>query len=206
MILAVLLVLLFRFVAPPSNIYQFSEARRLGGIQREWVSIDDLPAYIPLSAAAAEDADFCTHWGFDISAIRDAWQGGARRGGSTIPQQTAKNVFLWQGRSWIRKGLEAGFTVLIEALWPKRRIIEVYLNVAEFDTGVFGIEAAARHHFGVPAAQLSRTQAARLMAVLPDPKGRSAVRPSAFTQRRTRAIASGAQTLAADGRGACVLP
>ena len=201
----VLLVLLFRFVAPPTNFYQFSEARRLGGIAREWVSINDLPAFIPLSAAAAEDADFCAHWGFDLSAIRDAWQGGARRGGSTISQQTAKNVFLWQGRSWARKGLEAGFTVLIEALWPKRRIVEVYLNVAEFDTGVFGIQAAARHHFGVPAAQLSRTQAARLMAVLPDPKGRSAVRPSAFTQRRTRVIDSGAQTLAADGRGACMM-
>ncbi|MHA3979551.1 monofunctional biosynthetic peptidoglycan transglycosylase [Halovulum sp. GXIMD14794] len=203
--LVLLIVLLFRFAAPPTNLYQFSEAHRLGGIEREWVSIDDLPTFIPLSAAAAEDADFCAHWGFDLSAIRDAWAGGARRGGSTISQQTAKNVFLWQGRSWVRKGLEAGFTVLIEALWPKRRIVEVYLNVAEFDTGVFGIEAAARHHFGVPAAQLSRTQAARLMAVLPDPKGRSAVRPSAFTQRRTRVIVSGAQTLAADGRGACMI-
>jgi len=205
LLLVVLLVLALRFVAPPTNYYQWSEARRLGGIQRDWVSLSDLPDHIPLSAAAAEDANFCAHWGFDLAAIRNAWQGGARRGGSTISQQTAKNVFLWQGRSWTRKGLETGFTALIEVLWPKRRIIEIYLNVAEFDTGVFGIEAAARHHFGVPAAQLSRTQAARLMAVLPDPKGRSAVRPSAFTQRRTKVIVSGAQTLAADGRGACMM-
>ncbi|MSU91577.1 monofunctional biosynthetic peptidoglycan transglycosylase [Rhodobacteraceae bacterium 2CG4] len=202
--LAVLAVLLLRFVAPPTNLYQIAEARRLGGIQRQWVPLSELPAQVPLAAAAAEDAGFCGHWGFEPAAIRDAWAGGARRGGSTISQQTAKNVFLWQGRSWLRKGLEAGFTVLIEALWPKRRIMEVYLNVAEFDTGVFGIEAAARHHFGVPAAQLSPAQAARLMAVLPDPKGRSAVRPSGFTRQRTQSIAAGAQTLAADGRGACL--
>ena len=194
-----------RFINPPINYYQAQEWRRLGEIRRDWVDMDTLPAMIPLSAAAAEDANYCVHWGIDLDAVRDAFEGGARRGGSTISQQTAKNVFLWQGRSWVRKGLEAGFTVMIETLWGKRRIMEVYLNVAEFDTGVFGIEAAAWHHFSVPARALSRTQAARLMAVLPDPKGRSAVRPSAFTQRRTRVIVAGAETLAADGRGACLL-
>lgn len=201
-----LTVVLLRFVNPPTNLYQISESRRLGGIERgAWADLGSLPAFVPLSAAAAEDANFCVHAGFDFAAIRAALSEGASRGGSTISQQTAKNVFLWQARSWVRKGLEAGFTLLIEAVWPKARIMEVYLNVAEFDTGVFGIEAAAQHHFGVPAAGLSRTQAARLMAVLPDPKGRSAVRPGAREQRRAGRIAAGAETLAADGRGACLL-
>uniref|UniRef100_UPI003D1065DB transglycosylase domain-containing protein n=1 Tax=Altererythrobacter sp. TaxID=1872480 RepID=UPI003D1065DB len=117
---------------------------------------------------------------------------GATRGASTISQQTAKNVFLWQGRSWVRKGLEAALTPVIELLWGKRRIMEVYLNVAEFDEGVFGVGAAARHYFGVAAGDLTPAQAARLMAVLPDPKDRSASRPSAGVQRRARAISAGA--------------
>ena len=199
-------VLAFRVFAPPINVYQAEEALRLGGIRAAWVSLSDLPAHVPLSAAAAEDSGFCGHWGFDLAAIRAALGEGARRGGSTISQQTAKNVFLWQNRSWLRKGLEAGFTVLIEATWPKRRIMEVYLNIAEFDTGVFGIEAAARHHFGVPAKALTPAQAARLMAVLPDPKGRSAIAPGPRLQARARSIAAGARTLARDGRGACVHP
>lgn len=192
-----------RLVDPGLNIYQAQEIQRLGGIERQWVALDSLPEHVALSAVAAEDAKFCRHWGFDFAAIRAALEDGARRGGSTISQQTAKNVFLWQERSWIRKGMEAGFTMLIEAMWGKRRIIEIYLNVAEFDTGVFGIEAAARHHFGVTAAQLSPAQAARLMAVLPDPQGRSAVQPSPFTQRRTQQIVRGARDLASTGEGAC---
>ncbi|WP_232822953.1 monofunctional biosynthetic peptidoglycan transglycosylase [Oceanibium sediminis] len=204
LLLAALLVLVLRFVNPPANIYQLSEARRLGGITRAWVDLDTLPAHVALSAAAAEDANFCVHHGFDLDAIRAALAGGGRRGASTISQQTAKNVFLWPARSWLRKGMEAGFTLLIEGIWPKHRIMEVYLNVAEFDTGVFGIEAAARHHFGIGAAELSRTQAARLMAVLPDPKGRSAVRPAARELSRAAQIAAGARTLDADGRGACL--
>ena len=146
-VVVVLLVAALRFLNPPLNVYQAQEWGRLGGIEKEWVALDTLPAFVPLSAAAGEDADFCTHWGFDFDAIREALEDGASRGASTISQQTAKNVFLWHGRSWLRKGLEAGFTVLIEAIWGKRRIIEVYLNVAEFDEGVFGIEAAAQHHF-----------------------------------------------------------
>lgn len=200
----IVLVLILRFVAPPTNIYQWQEARRLGPLKKEWVALDTLPAHVSLAAIAAEDSKFCSHWGFDLAAIRAALADGARRGGSTISQQTAKNVFLWQGRSWVRKGLEVGFTGLIEALWGKHRILEVYLNVAEFDTGVFGIEAAARHHFGVPAARLSPAQAAVLMAVLPDPKGRSAIAPSAATERRSAQIAAGARTLAAQARGGCI--
>ncbi|MEM8788385.1 MAG: monofunctional biosynthetic peptidoglycan transglycosylase [Pseudomonadota bacterium] len=199
-------IALLRVVPPPINYYQFSESRRLGGIQKTWVPLAGLPAHVPLSAAAAEDANFCVHWGIDVAALRAAWADGARRGGSTISQQTAKNVFLWPARSWLRKGLEAGFTGAIELTWGKRRIMEVYLNVAEFDTGVFGIEAAARHHFGVGAADLSRDQTARLMAVLPDPKGRSAINPGPRLRARARQIASGAQTLASDGRGACLMP
>lgn len=200
-----LIVVALRFINPPMNFYQWQESRRLGAIEREWVALYALPDHIALSAAAAEDANFCVHHGFDFAAIRAAIEAGAKRGGSTISQQTAKNVFLWQKRSWIRKGMEAGFTGLIELYWPKKRIMEIYLNVAEFDTGVFGIEAAAYHHFGLPAAELSRNQVARLMAVLPDPKGRSAVAPSGAMQRRAAQIARGAETLAEDGRGACVM-
>ena len=156
---------------------------------------------------AAEDARFCDHWGFDFAAIREAIEarkGGRVRGASTISQQVAKNVFLWHGRSWVRKGLEVGFTLLIEAIWPKRRIIEVYLNTAEFAPGVFGAEAAARHHFGREASALTADQAARLAAVLPAPKTRSAAAPSDFVRRRAAAIRDGAATLQAQGRDGCV--
>lgn len=196
-------VLLFRFVNPPLNAYQYSEYKRLGPLKREWVPMDQIAPVMARSVVAAEDANFCDHRGFDFEAIRDALRGGARRGGSTITQQVAKNVYLWHGRSYLRKGLEAGITPLIEALWPKRRILEVYLNIAEFDTGVFGIEAAAKHHFGVPASQLSAAQAARLAVVLPSPKKRSAIRPTAYLKGRARLAQSGAATILADGRADC---
>lgn len=158
------------------------------------------------SAVAAEDADFCRHRGFDLAGIRAALADEDRlRGGSTISQQVAKNVFLWPARSWLRKGLEAGFTLLIELAWPKRRIIEVYLNVAEFGSGVFRVEAAARRYWGTSAAELGPQRAARLMAVLPDPKGRSPVSGTRFIASRGVAIASGAGTIRADGRAACFL-
>lgn len=203
--LAAVLVILFAFVAPPTTPYMLAEAYRLEGLKKQWVDLENLPPHVPASAVAAEDANFCLHWGFDMSAIRDAVASGARRGGSTISQQTAKNVFLWQGRSWFRKLLEAGLTPAIELVWSKHRIVEVYLNVAEFDEGVFGIEAAAQHYFGIPAAKLSTTQAARLAAVLPNPKGRSATKPTQFVQGRARAIRNGAETIRADGRADCFL-
>ena len=152
---------------------------------------------------AAEDANFCEHWGFDIRAIRAAIAQGGNRGASTISQQTVKNVYLWHGRSWVRKVMEAAMTPLVEALWSKRRILEVYLNVAEFDEGVFGVEAAARHYFGVGPEDLSGTQAARLAAILPNPKGRSARNPSSFVRKRAAQILDGAATIRADGRAAC---
>jgi monofunctional biosynthetic peptidoglycan transglycosylase len=200
------IVVLLRWVNPPPTFYMLSEWRRLGGIERDWVDLATLPDRVPLSAMAAEDAGFCGHRGFDIEGIRAALADRDRlRGGSTISQQVAKNVFLWQGRTWLRKGLEAGFAVVIELAWPKRRIMEVYLNHAEFGEGVFGVEAAARHYWGIGAAELGPQRAARLMAVLPAPKARSPVSGSGWIARRGAAIRSGAETLAADGRGACVL-
>lgn len=193
----------FRFVAPPQGIYMRMEAARLDGIDRQWVAMPAISPHLARAVVAAEDANFCRHWGFDMGAIRAAIEDGASRGASTISQQTVKNVFLWQGRSWPRKALEAAITPLAEAAWPKRRMLEIYLNVAEFDTGVFGAEAAAQHHFGVPAAKLTPAQSALLAAALPAPQKRSVVRPSAWMQRRAAAIRAGAATIAADGRDAC---
>ena len=197
------LVLLFSFIAPPINIYQLSESVRLGSIDREWRDWDDIAPVMGRAAVAAEDANFCDHWGFDMAAIRAAINQGGSRGASTISQQVAKNVFLWHGRSWIRKAMEAGITPAIELVWSKQRILEVYLNIAEFDEGVFGVQAAAQHYFGVNARDLTALQAARLAAVLPDPKSRSASKPSDFVRKRTRQIMSGAETIKADGRSAC---
>jgi len=198
-----LLILLFSFLPPPINLYQISEAWRLGGIDKDWVSWDEIAPVMGRSAVAAEDANFCNHWGFDMAAIRLAIAEGSNRGASTISQQLVKNVFLWHGRSWLRKAMEGVLTPVVELVWSKQRMLEVYLNVAEFDEGVFGVQAAAQHHFGVDAKDLTALQAARLAAVLPDPKGRSAVDPSSFVRERTRSIISGAETIAADGRSAC---
>lgn len=197
------LILLFSFVNPPGGFYQMSEAVRLGSVQRDWVDWDEIAPVMGRAAVAAEDANFCLHWGFDMAAIRAAAAGGGNRGASTITQQVVKNVFLWHGRSWIRKAAEALLTPVVEMVWSKQRILEVYLNIAEFGEGVFGIEAAARADFGVPASKLTPTQAARLAAVLPDPKGRSADNPGPFVRRRSGQILSGAETIRADGRDAC---
>jgi monofunctional biosynthetic peptidoglycan transglycosylase len=197
------LILVFALVPPPINLYQIAEAWRLGGIEKDWVGWDEIAPVMGRSAVAAEDANFCNHWGFDMAAIRLAIEEGSNRGASTISQQVAKNVFLWQGRSWPRKAMEALLTPAVELIWTKRRILEVYLNVAEFDEGVFGVQAAARHYFGVDARELSATQAARLAAVLPNPKQYDAANPSAFVKKRARQIAAGAETIAADGRSAC---
>lgn len=198
-----LLILLFSFLPPPGNLYQWSESWRLGGIRREWVNWQDIAPAMGRSVVAAEDANFCLHWGFDIQAIRDAIDKGANRGASTISQQVVKNVFLWQNRSWVRKAMEAILTPVVELMWSKQRILEVYLNEAEFAEGVFGVQAAAQTLFGVDARDLSPTQAARLAAVLPSPKTYSAKNPGAYVRARARQIISGAETIAADGRAAC---
>ncbi|WP_212523079.1 monofunctional biosynthetic peptidoglycan transglycosylase [Actibacterium sp. MT2.3-13A] len=202
-LLAVAVMLLFRFVDPPITHTIWAEQRRLGSVDRQWVPADEIAPVALRAIVAAEDANFCAHWGFDMGAIRDAIEAGARRGGSTISQQTVKNVFLWQGRSWPRKALEALLTPLMEALWPKRRILEVYVNVAEFGEGVFGIEAAAHRYFGVAPGALSAAQAARLAVVLPNPKGRDAANLPEALRRRAAQVMDGAATIRADGRSSC---
>ncbi len=202
-IAVVALVVLGAAVNPPTNLYMLSEARRLGKVEQEWVPLADIAPTMVRSAVAAEDANFCDHWGFDLAAIKLAIAQGSSRGASTISQQTVKNVYLWQGRSWVRKAMETSITPLMEAVWSKRRIIEVYLNVAEFDEGVFGVGAASRHYFGVAASELSDVQAARLAAILPSPKTRSASNPSKFVRKRAAQVRDGAATIRADGRAAC---
>ena len=205
-VLAATLMLLYRAVPPPTTPYILSEGVRLGGIAREWVPLEEIAPALALSVVAAEDVNFCRHWGFDMDAIRAALEDGGQRGASTISQQTVKNVLLWQGRSWLRKGLEAGLTPLSELIWPKRRILELYLNVAEMGPGVFGAQAAARHWFGVDASELTPAQAARIAAILPAPRRRSASNPGAFVKRRADAIADGAATIRRDDRSACFAP
>lgn len=197
------LVLVFSVVPPPPGIYMSAEAARLGEVKRKWVALEDFSDVMARSVVAAEDANFCLHNGIDFDALRDAIEDGGRRGASTLTQQVAKNVFLWHDRSMFRKGLEAGFALLIELLWTKERIVEVYLNVAEFDAGVFGAAAGAKHYFGAKPDRITRLQAARLAAILPNPKRRSASRPTSFVKSRTRAIISGADTILADGRADC---
>jgi len=202
-VLVLLVVIAHSRLNPTLTYYMWSEEQRLGEIDRHWVGIDNVAPVMGRSIVAAEDANFCTHWGFDMDAIRAALEDGGRRGGSTITQQVVKNVYLWHGRSYGRKALEALLTPLVETFWSKRRILEVYMNVAEFDEGIFGVEAAARHYFGVGPHKLTPLQAARLAAVLPAPQSWSASQPSAYVRRRTGSIMDGAATIAADGRAAC---
>lgn len=202
-LLLVLWVASYRWIDPPTTPYIWSESARLGGVERVWVDIDTMAEVLPRAAVAAEDANFCLHWGFDVDAIREAIEAGANRGASTISQQVVKNAFLWQGRSWPRKALEAGLTPLMELFWPKRRILEVYLNIAEFDEGVFGVEMAARGYFGRGASAVTARQAGLLAAVLPNPKERDAAAPTSFLSRRANSVADGAATIRADGRAAC---
>jgi monofunctional biosynthetic peptidoglycan transglycosylase len=206
-LVAMLWAAAYAVLNPPVTVLMIAERARLGAIERDWRPLDAISPHLARAVVAAEDARFCDHHGFDLAAIRAAQarnaEGGRLLGASTIPMQTAKNVFLWPARSWLRKGLEAGFTVLIEALWGKRRILEVYLNVAEFGEGVFGAEAAARRWFRKPAADLGPREAARLAAILPSPRTRNPARPGAGVERRARAIEAGARTLRAEGRDAC---
>ena len=197
------LIVLFAVVPPPTNIYQMQEGWRRGSVDRDWVAWDDIAPVMARSVVAAEDANFCLHWGFDMAAIRLAVAEGSSRGASTLSQQVVKNVFLWQGRSWLRKAMEAVLTPLVELVWSKQRILEVYLNVAEFGEGVFGVQAAAQHYFGVNAADLTATEAARLAAALPDPRDRNPADPSSSLRKRAAQVVAGAETIAADGRSAC---
>ena len=204
-LMSLLLVTLYRFVRPPVTMTMLLDAN---GITKDWTSLDAIDPDMARAAIAAEDGKFCSHHGFDVDAIAKAAMhnasGGRIRGGSTISQQTAKNVFLWQGGGFVRKGLEAWFTVLIEAIWGKRRIMEVYLNVAETGIGTYGVEAGAHRYFRHGADRLSRAEAARIAAVLPLPKKRAAVAPSGFTRRYGDSIAARIGVVQRDGLDACV--
>ncbi|OEC35092.1 monofunctional biosynthetic peptidoglycan transglycosylase [Pseudomonas cuatrocienegasensis] len=193
-----LLVLVLRWVPPPGSalmverkIESWIDGKPID-LQRTWVSWDALPDDLKMAVIAAEDQKFAEHWGFDVAAIQAALAhnqaGGSVRGASTLSQQVAKNLFLWSGRSWLRKGIEVWFTGLVELLWPKQRILEVYLNSAEWSEGVFGAEAAAHHHFNTGASYLSARQASLLAAVLPNPREWSASRPSAYVNQRANWI------------------
>lgn len=193
-LLSVVLVLAMRWVPPVGSALMVERKVQswVSGtpidLQRSWQPWERMSDDLKIAVIAGEDQKFSSHWGFDVGAIRAAFahneQGGSIRGASTLSQQVAKNLFLWSGRSYVRKGLEAWFTTLIEVLWPKQRILEVYLNTVEWGSGVFGAQAAAQYHFGVNAANLSRQQASQLAAVLPNPRNWSASRPSPYVARR----------------------
>ncbi|WP_201276885.1 monofunctional biosynthetic peptidoglycan transglycosylase [Microbulbifer sp. ALW1] len=189
--LSVLLVLALRWIDPPSSMVMQHWQQDSGQIARHsWQPINKISPNLQMAVIAAEDQKFPHHYGFDLDSLQKALTENRKRtrGASTITQQTAKNLFLWNGRSYLRKGLEAWFTLLMETLWSKERILEVYLNIAEFGEGVYGAEAAARHHFGSSAQHLSRWQSGLLAAVLPSPKRMSAGRPSAYVQSRASTI------------------
>ncbi len=201
-------VLIHSILPPPMTLLMAQRSLDGEGLDYRWRSLEDISPRLVAAVIAAEDARFCAHKGFDFEAIEEALraneQGRRMRGGSTISQQTAKNVFLWPGRDWLRKGLEAGYTVLIETVWGKRRIMEVYLNVAEMGPGVYGAEAAARHWFGKSASDLSSREAARLAAILPSPRRYNAGSPGPYVRRRASRVQAAASTVRNEGLAACV--
>lgn len=206
---SVLWVLLYRFVDPPITFTQLGDAIGGNGATRQRMGIERIDRNMVRAVIAGEDSKFCRHNGFDREAIEQAWRRnqagrGVIRGGSTISQQTAKNAFLWQGGGFFRKGLEAWFTLLIETLWSKRRIMEVYLNVAETGIGTYGANAGAMRYFGHDASRLSRQEAARIAAVLPLPKRREAIAPGGFTRRYGNIIAVRMASVERDGLDDCV--
>ncbi len=207
-IFSVLWVALYRIVPVPITWPMARDAIAGKHIERHWVQLTHISPAMPRAAIGAEDARFCVHDGFDFEAMEAAAErnanGGKLRGGSTISQQTAKNAFLWPGRSYIRKGLEAWFTLLIENIWGKTRIMEVYLNIAEMGPGIYGVEAAAQHYFHVPAAALTTAQAARIAAILPQPIKRDAAAPSRYVQRYSNRIAKRARVVGNEGIDSCI--
>jgi monofunctional biosynthetic peptidoglycan transglycosylase len=206
---SILWVLAYRFVNPPITFTQIGDLVAGNGAQREWMAIDRIDRDMVRAVIAGEDSKYCSHDGFDRQAIeaamrRNARGGGVIRGGSTISQQTAKNAFLWQGGGFFRKGLEAWFTLLIENLWDKRRIMEVYLNVAETGIGTYGVNAGAKRYFGHDASRLTTTEAARIAAVFPLPKRRQAIGPTGFTRRYGNMITARMAVVRRDGLDICI--
>ena len=203
--LSLALVVAYRFVPVPVTATMLMDEN---GMTRDWEPLSRIDRNMVSAVIAGEDGKFCSHSGFDREAIEQAiernQQGGRIRGGSTISQQTAKNVFLWQGGGYFRKGLEAWFTLLIENIWGKRRIMEVYLNVAETGIGTYGIEAGSQRYFNHSAARLTRSEAARMAAALPLPKERPVVNPSGFTRRYGNTIQARIGVVRRDGLDSCV--
>lgn len=206
-------VVLHRFVPPLFTILMVKQAVAGHGMDYRWRSLDHISPRLVEAVIAAEDARFCQHHGFDVEAIQKALEANERaeqrgsgkvRGGSTISQQTAKNVFLWPGRDWVRKGLETGYTGLIELIWGKRRIMEMYLNVAEWAPGVYGAEAASQHWFHKSAENLTAREAARLAAILPSPRRYRAADPGPYVRRRASRIQAAMGTVREAGLDRCV--
>ena len=205
---SILWVLAYRFVPPPITATMVGDVFAGRGLSKDWMNLNEMDRDMVRAAIAAEDGKFCQHAGFDWDAISDAARrnasGGRIRGGSTISQQTAKNVFLWQGGGYARKAAEAYFTFLIEQLWGKRRIMEVYLNVAETGIGTYGANAGSERYFGHDASAMSATEAARIAAILPLPKKRGAIAPKGFTRRYGNTIAARIGQVRRDGLDACI--
>src|SRR4051812_39179255 len=208
LLISFLWVLAYRFVNPPITFTMIGDLVSGRGLHKEWMPISEIDRDMVRASIAAEDSKFCSHNGFDFEAIEDAMKrnasGGRIRGGSTISQQTAKNAFLWQGGGYARKGVEAWFTFLIEHLWGKRRIMEVYLNLAETGIGTYGVNAGSERYYGHDASAMSATEAARIAAVLPLPKKRGAIAPKGFTRRYGNTIAARIPTVGRGGLDACV--
>ena len=205
-LLTALLVFVFRWADPPITAFMLHAQPKEGvvALEYQWVDRDDIALDAFAAVLAAEDQRFFLHSGLDFEEIQDAvgdrMRGRKLRGASTISQQVAKNLFLWPGRSFLRKGLEAYFTVLIEWLWPKQRILEVYLNIAEFGPGIYGVQAASGHFFGKPASRLQLHEAALLVAVLPNPKTLRADAPTDYVRERQAWIIKQAQRLKRSGQ------
>jgi monofunctional biosynthetic peptidoglycan transglycosylase len=207
-VISVLWVLAYRFISPPITPNMAIDLVSGRGATRDWMPITQIDRDMVRAAIAAEDDKFCTHNGFDWDAIQDAAKrnasGGRIRGGSTISQQTAKNAFLWNGGGYARKGVEAWLTFLMEHMYPKRRIMELYLNVAETGIGTYGVNAGSQRYFGHDASAMTTTEAARIAAILPLPKKRGAIAPKGFTRRYGNTIAARIGTVARDGLDSCV--
>ena len=208
LLFSILWVLAYRFINPPTTLTMVGDLFAGRGAAREWMPITRIDRDMVRAAIGAEDSKFCQHDGFDLDAIEDAMKrnasGGRIRGGSTISQQTAKNAFLWQGGGYARKGAEAWFTFLIENLWGKRRIMEVYLNLAETGIGTYGVNAGAERYYGHDASAMSASEAARIAAVLPLPKKRGVIAPKGFTRRYGNTLAARVGVVGRDGLDACV--
>jgi len=207
-LISILWVLAYRFLNPPVTPNMIGDMLAGRGAHKDWMSIDNIDRDMVRASIAAEDSKFCSHHGFDFEAIDVAMKrnasGGRIHGGSTISQQTAKNAFLWNGGGYVRKGVEAWFTFLIEHLWGKRRIMEVYLNVAETGIGTYGANAGSERYYGHDASAMSPLEAARLAAVLPLPKKRGVVTPKGFTRRYGNTIAARIGVVTRDDLDACV--